>query len=193
MKTDTRRHLSVNHFLGLIVFLNLVLVILSIASYASVMNSIVYWTKGYAAIDYRFLTNIVIGNEQTLFSSLDIPSYFLLATVAVDLFAIAAGSVWKFQEDYTPTRRFGVLNAFIAFVAIVSYGGIMTILTREAPAGRFQYQFPSQIMTTASYDLNLFDPTPWILIALLVSTLIMALRQTIGLRIRISVGKHRDD
>lgn len=194
MKTKTQRHLSVNHLLGLIVFLNLVLVILSIASYASVMNSIVYWTKHAGIIDYRFLTNVTIwdyNGQQKLFSSLDTTSYFLVAIIALDIFAIAAGSVWKFQEDYTRTRRFGVLNVFIACVAVLSYCGIMTFIALNAEF--VYYQFPSNIVIDGHGYWNLFDLTPWLLFALLASTLIIALRQTIGLRIEISVGKRKDD
>lgn len=182
MKTETHCHLSVNHFLILIAFLNLILVILSIASYASIMNSAGYF-------GFSFLRNVTkwSGFGQKLFSSLDITSYFLLATVVVDIFAIAAGSVWKFEEDYTTTRRFGVLNAFIACIALVSYYGIMTVLTLRGET--VYYQFPNIRMG----DFNFFDPTPWLLFAVLASTLIMILRQTIGLRIEISLGKHEDD
>jgi len=182
MQTKTQRHLSVDHFLVLIVFLNLVLVILGIASYASIMNSVGYF-------DFSFLRNVTKwgGNGQMLFSSLDLTSYFLLATVAIDIFAIVAGSVWKFEDDYTPTRRFGVLNAFIASVALVSYYGIMTVLTLRGET--VYYQFPNIRMG----DFNFFDPTPWLLFALLASTLITILRQTIGLRIETSLGKHEDD
>jgi hypothetical protein len=169
MKNEAQHHLSVNHFLGLIVFLNLVLVISSIVSYASVINSI-NLTEQAGSIDFGFLTVIT-------------------ALLALNMFAIAAGSVWNFQEDYTTTRRFGVLNAFIACVALVSYGGIMTILAKESDP-IVHYQFPTQIMTYRG--LNLFDPTPWLLFALLASTLIMILRQTIGFSIKISLGKHGD-
>jgi len=200
MKTKIQRHLSANYFLALIVFLNLVLVILSIASYASLMSSIVYWTQHVGSIDYSFLTNVNIWSidyEQKLFTSFDITSYFLLATVAIDVFAIAAGSVWKFEEDYTTTRRFGVLNAFIACIALVSYYGIMTILAMKASDDIVYYQFPGNIMISPGVGPplsgNFFDPTPWILFALLASTLIMILRQTVGLKIEISLGKRKDD
>jgi hypothetical protein len=164
------------------------------------MNSIVYWTKHVGTIDYKFLTNIAIwdyDHQQKLFSSLDTTSYSLLATVVIDIFAIAAGSVWKFEEDYTRIRRFGVLNAFIACVTLVSYYGIMTVLAVGASRnGIVYYQFPGNIMISPGVDppsWNFFDPTPWILFALLASTLIMILRQTVGLRIEISLGKHKDD
>ena len=185
MQTKTRRHLSVNHFLGLITFLNLILVILCIASYASVMSSV-------GSIQFSFLRNVTKWgyDGQKLFSSLDITSYFLLATVAVDIFAIAAGSIWKFEEDYSTTRRFGVLNAFIACLALVSYYSMMTVLALRGEL--VYYQYPTQLVTSGG-DWNFFDPTPWLLFALLASTLIMVLRQTIGLRIETSLGKHEDD